>query len=118
MEKLIKVIPKNSIDEIRIEWKEYRGHKYLDIRTYTEIEDKEGKVATKKGVTVRPDLLPELCQALEQAETGRRGCYERAGASRMEVDRWRETPGWQTTFVRLKNGSKLIDRVLVSIQWF
>jgi hypothetical protein len=41
----IAVIPKNSMDEIRVMWSEYKGHRYLDIRVYTEIEGKADKEA-------------------------------------------------------------------------
>jgi Transcriptional Coactivator p15 (PC4) len=34
----IAIIPKNSMDEIRVMWSEYKGHSYLDIRVYTEID--------------------------------------------------------------------------------
>lgn len=64
----IAVISKNSIDEIRVSWQEFKGHRYLDIRTYTELTGKPEKVATKRGITLRPDLLPELRAALEEAE--------------------------------------------------
>jgi hypothetical protein len=46
-------------------WSEYKGRRYLDIRVYTEIEGKVDKVPTKKGVTLRPELIPELIKALE-----------------------------------------------------
>ncbi|MDQ3774987.1 MAG: transcriptional coactivator p15/PC4 family protein [Pseudomonadota bacterium] len=42
-------------------WSEYKGR----IRVYTEIEGKADRVPTKKGVTLRPELIPELIKALE-----------------------------------------------------
>ena len=45
-------------------WSEYKGRRYLDIRVYTEIEGKADKVPTEKGVTLWPDLTPELIKAL------------------------------------------------------
>jgi hypothetical protein len=71
MSEPIAIIPKNSMDEIRVMWSEYKGHRYLDIRVYTEIEGKADKVPTKKGVTLRPDLIPELMKALESAQRDR-----------------------------------------------
>jgi hypothetical protein len=44
---------------------EFKGHRYLDIRVYTDIEGKADKEPAKKGVTLRPDLIPELIKALE-----------------------------------------------------
>lgn len=63
----IAIIQKNSIDEIRVSWSEYKGHRYLDIRIYTEIEGKSEKTPTKRGITLRPDLISELIAALERA---------------------------------------------------
>ena len=71
MSEPIAIIPKNSMDEIRVRWSEYKGHRYLDIRVYTEIEGKADKVPTEKGVTLRPDLIPELMKALESAQGDR-----------------------------------------------
>jgi hypothetical protein len=65
MSEPIAIIPKNSLEEIRISWGEYKGHRYLDIRVFAEVERKADKVPTKKGVTLRPDLIPELIKALE-----------------------------------------------------
>jgi hypothetical protein len=49
-------------------WSEYKGRRYLDIRVYTEIQGKADKVPTKKGIALRPDLIPELIKALEGAQ--------------------------------------------------
>jgi len=68
MRKTIATIPKNSMDEVRVSLSEFKGHTYVDVRVYTEFEGDSEKRPTKKGITVRPDLLPELRQALEQAE--------------------------------------------------
>jgi hypothetical protein len=65
----IAILPKTSIDEIRVMWSEYKGRRYLDIRVYTDIDGKSERVPTKKGVTLRPDLIPELIRALENAQS-------------------------------------------------
>ena len=44
---------------------EARRARFVAIRLYTEIEGKADKVPTKKGVALRPDLIPELIEALE-----------------------------------------------------
>ena len=69
MQKLIVTFKKNSIDEIRVAFSEFKGRTYLDMRVYTELEDSKDKdkVPTKKGLTIRPDLLPELIEALQKA---------------------------------------------------
>jgi hypothetical protein len=68
----IAILPKNSIEDIRVMWSEFKGRRYLDIRVYTDIDGKPDRVPTKKGVTLRPDLIPDLIKALESA-TGARG---------------------------------------------
>jgi hypothetical protein len=68
MSEPIAIIPKSTIDEIRVMWSEFKGHRYLDIRVYTEIDGKTDKVPTKKGITLRPDLIPDLIRALESAQ--------------------------------------------------
>jgi hypothetical protein len=67
-ETIVAIIPKNALDDIRVRWSEYKGHRYLDIRVFTEIEGKADKVPTKKGVALRRDLIPELMKALESAQ--------------------------------------------------
>ena len=64
----IGVIEKNRLDELRISLDEYRGHRFVSVRTYTEREDSPEKVPTKRGVTVKPDQVRELIEALQQAE--------------------------------------------------
>ena len=68
MSEPIAIIPKNSMEDIRIMWSEFKGHRYLDIRVYTEIDGEPERKPTKKGVTLRPDLVPKLIKALEGAQ--------------------------------------------------
>ena len=70
MSEPIAIIPKNSVEEIRISWGAYKGHRYLDVRIYAEIDGKADRVPTKKGITLRPDLIPELIKALEGVGEG------------------------------------------------
>ena len=67
----ITTIEKNRSEELRISLKEYKGHRYADIRTFTEpyADEGQGRVATKKGVTLSLAKLPELIAALQQAES-------------------------------------------------
>lgn len=58
-------IHKSSMDQIRIQRKTYRGKEYIDVRTFTDFGNGEGHQPTKKGVTVAPELLPELIEALQ-----------------------------------------------------
>jgi len=43
-------IQKNSLERIRIQRSEYKGHELIDIRVYYEAENGEWK-PTKKGIT-------------------------------------------------------------------
>ena len=66
----IATIEKNRSEELRVALKEFKDRHYLDIRTYIEpyADDGQGKVPTKKGVTVPLAKLPELITALQKAE--------------------------------------------------
>jgi hypothetical protein len=68
MSEPIAVIPKNNMEEIRVMWSEYKGYRYLDIRVYAEVDGKTDRMPTKKGIALRPDLIPELVKALEGAQ--------------------------------------------------
>ena len=64
------IIEKNKAEELRVALKRYRGHDYVDIRTYVEpyVDEGEGRVPTRKGVTLAVTKLPELIAALQKAE--------------------------------------------------
>ena len=66
----IATIEKSKIDELRVALKEFKGHRYLDIRTYADpyADEGQGRVATKKGVTCPLPKLPELIAALQDAQ--------------------------------------------------
>jgi hypothetical protein len=65
MEKQIAQIEKGE-DVIRVAITEFRKRQYIEIRTYYMADDGEWK-PTKKGVTLSPDLMKEVHQALGQA---------------------------------------------------
>ncbi len=66
----IATIAKNKTEELRIALKEYKGHRYIDIRTFVEpyVDGDQGRVPTKKGATLAVVNLPELISALKEAE--------------------------------------------------
>ena len=66
----IATIEKNKLEELRIALKEFRGHRLIDVRTYVEpyTDEGQGRVPTKKGVTLDLAKLPELIAALQEAE--------------------------------------------------
>jgi hypothetical protein len=54
----IHIFEKNEKEQIRISLNEYHGIEYIDIRLFFLSDD--GFRPTKKGVTIRKDLYPEL----------------------------------------------------------
>jgi len=67
MDQLIATIEKNPDEEIRVSLREYRGHPFIDIRVYYKPSDGEPG-PTRKGVTLNPELYPELKKALRALE--------------------------------------------------
>lgn len=65
---LVRVIPKNAAEELRISLTEYNGHSLVDLRTYVEYRTTAKIGPTKKGVTFAVALLPEIVAGLQEAE--------------------------------------------------
>jgi len=66
---VIATIVKNSRESLRVSLDRYREHDYIDLRLYA--DNGVEQVPTRKGLTIRPDLLPAVIEALQQAENGR-----------------------------------------------
>jgi hypothetical protein len=64
---MIGVVPKNSREEVRISIAEYRGTRFIDVRVYADTGAVDRR-PTKAGVTIRPDRLAQLIEALRLAE--------------------------------------------------
>jgi hypothetical protein len=60
-------LSKNAREELRIEYAEFRGHHLISLRVWAKLDDGTW-TATKKGVTVRVSMLPELRQCLAEAD--------------------------------------------------
>ena len=57
------VIEKNSRESIVVSETEYKGNKYVDVRVF--YKDTDGTLKpTRKGVSVRPEKVAELRDAL------------------------------------------------------
>lgn len=66
---IIKDIDKGNGEIIRIETSEFKGQQYLNLRIwYTDKESGNFK-PTQKGIALRPDLYPQLKEAILAAET-------------------------------------------------
>jgi hypothetical protein len=67
MDQLIATIEKNADEEIRVSLREYKGHPFIDVRVYW--KPPEGEPGpTKKGVTLNPELFPQLKKAMGALE--------------------------------------------------
>ena len=61
------IIQKSATEQVRISLNEFKGKKYIDIRTYYLADDEEYK-PTKKGVTLSVNLFQELKTGVEKIE--------------------------------------------------
>ena len=57
--------PKNALEEVRASLTEYKGKQYIDLRVFYKADNDEMR-PTKKGLTLSPELLPELEQAIQK----------------------------------------------------
>jgi len=69
MEKEIANFSKNSTEQIKVMLKEYKGHQLIDFRVYFANPGESKFYPTRKGLTIKTDLIPQLKKALEEAET-------------------------------------------------
>jgi hypothetical protein len=58
---------KNNRESVRISLGSFKGHETLDVRVV--IGSGPGAVVTRKGLTLRRELLPDLAAALNEACT-------------------------------------------------
>ena len=65
--KILATIPRNATEQLQISINSYKEKKYLDLRIYYTIVDVAYWLPTKIGVTVSPDNLVILKDAVEEA---------------------------------------------------
>ena len=65
--KIIATIPRSATEQLQISINEYKGKSYLDLRIFYTTDDGINWLPTKKGVTVSPDNLELLKDAIEEA---------------------------------------------------
>ena len=68
MQRTIAVLRKNSVENLHIDISEYHGRDLLALRVWTLDSPIAESVPTKKGVTLSIRMLPEIIEALQQAE--------------------------------------------------
>ena len=62
-------IRKNAVEEIRIELTQFNGHDLLNVRVWTDPRNGGSeRIPTRAGIACRVALLPEIIEALQQAE--------------------------------------------------
>ncbi len=64
--KLIGIVEKNRVQDMRVRLVELRGETFVDLRVFAAAGDGERR-PTKKGMTFKPDLVPELIEVLAKA---------------------------------------------------
>lgn len=62
----IEPLPKNSREQVRFSFTEYKGHDLLDIRVYyNDGLTEENWKPSKKGITLSRELLPEFAEKVQ-----------------------------------------------------
>ena len=69
MEDTISVLDTGKTQEIRIRRTHWKGRDYIDVRLFVAKDATGERIPTRKGVTLAPDLLPDLIDALEAARS-------------------------------------------------
>ena len=64
---LIAEIEKNSLERIRVQVTEYRGHRFIDCRVHYQGANGEW-LPTKKGIALSGELAEEVAQAIHAAK--------------------------------------------------
>ena len=93
--KLIAEFKKNASDYVRVSLSTFKGYRFIDLRVYTTTDAGE-LVATKKGITVAPDLWDDFRAAVAAAEQELEaaGLWSPVdGASPMQPDKPQEPHG-------------------------
>mgnify|MGYP002710983362 CR=1 FL=1 len=65
--KILATIARNATEQLQISINSYKEKQYLDLRIYYTTDEGETWLPTKKGVTVSPDNLQTLKDAVEKA---------------------------------------------------
>jgi hypothetical protein len=64
----VATIQKNADEELRVSIDEFRGHVLVDVRVFAAFTAARVPMATKKGLSLRIEQLPDLVEALKDAE--------------------------------------------------
>ena len=64
---ILATIARSATEQLQIAIKSYKGKSYLDLRIFYTTDDGQTWLPTKKGVTVAPDALMTLKDAVDKA---------------------------------------------------
>ncbi|MDD3594679.1 MAG: transcriptional coactivator p15/PC4 family protein [Candidatus Gastranaerophilales bacterium] len=65
--KILATIPRSATEQLQIAINSYKGKSYLDLRIYYTTDDGLNWNPTKKGVTVSPENIELLKDAIDEA---------------------------------------------------
>lgn len=65
--KILATIPRNATEQLQIAINSYKGKSYLDLRIFYTTDEGNTWSPTKKGVTVAPENLELLKDAVDEA---------------------------------------------------
>ena len=69
MEKEIAKFSKNATEEVIVRLNDFKDHDLVDIRVWIKpLSNEEEPKATKKGICIRVEQVPELLESLKKAE--------------------------------------------------
>ncbi|MBI4395421.1 MAG: transcriptional coactivator p15/PC4 family protein [Candidatus Omnitrophica bacterium] len=68
---------RNKDESIQISLSEYKQRKYIDLRIFFKPKGEDGFVASKKGITIAVELLPELKKGISLCEKNLMACVEK-----------------------------------------
>ncbi len=77
--RLVHAFPRNESEKIQIQVKKYNGQFYVDLRVWFQTPDNPDYRPTRKGISLRLDLLPELHQGIERLMSIREKLVENEG---------------------------------------
>lgn len=68
-QRLIAEFDKNAVEKVKIHVNRFNGNQYLDLRVWIlpDAGEHGAEIATKKGLTLHVELIPDLIQALQRA---------------------------------------------------
>jgi len=68
-QQLIGEFDKNAVEKIKVHLQEWKGSAYVDMRVWIKSDAGEngGEIATRKGLTLHVELIPDLIKALQEA---------------------------------------------------